>query len=535
MIDVATALYNIMHAVYGEEVRQSLHDGLYEVNQNSLEAVAKAIGIAIDSTITSTTSSSTGYVTRALVLNNVSWDFWKCTGTNTWALQGNIKGAPGEQGEPGAPGEDGTPGSIFHKGTGITGTSETPTIFSGSGVALANVTDVYLNTATGILYQCTTGGIATVAEWIWLMTFGEAGAVVWSTLAGKPFSTVGTSGLKIATDILDVDLAKIERKASTLTSKATVVLTDEMVITDSADSSISKRSPLSALKALFQNHFVTVDTEQTISLPKAFAQGLIAYGKTTGSLPTGLGAYVTAYVDPTHGARLLSYDGAAYQPISIGALVSAGKFSMKLLADGNLEINGITIFVPRATAPTVDLAEGMVYYDSVAKVLKTYNGTTWVSGGGSGTVINDGSSNPIATTTLIDTLTGIVSNTTENQVAGALAVKTLEDRFTYSSTEKIVGTWIDGKSIYRKIYSASGLNLTSPTVVDANFKLSSVDTIIDMKSDFKTPSEYTGNYTDIITPTVYSVRTRLLETGLLLQISNDTVTKYSIIIDYTKP
>ena len=43
MIDVETALYNILHAVYGEEVRQSLHDGLYEVNQNSLEAVAKAI------------------------------------------------------------------------------------------------------------------------------------------------------------------------------------------------------------------------------------------------------------------------------------------------------------------------------------------------------------------------------------------------------------------------------------------------------------------------------------------------------------
>jgi len=252
MIDVETALYNILHAVYGEEVRQSLHDGLYEVNQNSLEAVAKAIGIAIDSNITSTTSSSTGYVTGALVLNNVSWDFWKCTGTNTWVLQGNIKGANGEPGEQGEPGEDGAPGSVFHKGTGITGTSTTPTIFSGSGVVLAGVTDVYLNTATGILYQCTAGGVATVAEWVYLMTFGEAGAVDWPTLVGKPFGSVDvTQGLEIVADALRVDLAKVERKASTLTSKATVVLTDEMVITDSTDSNISKRSPFSALKTLF--------------------------------------------------------------------------------------------------------------------------------------------------------------------------------------------------------------------------------------------------------------------------------------------
>ena len=67
---------------------------------------------------------------------------------------------------------------------------------------------------------------------------------------------------------------------------------------------------------------------------------MISYGKTTGSLPTGLGAYVTAYVDPTHGARLLSYDGAAYQPLKIGSVVDTDDsvFSLISNADGTVGI-----------------------------------------------------------------------------------------------------------------------------------------------------------------------------------------------------
>lgn len=146
-------------------------------------------------------------------------------------------------------GASGTIGSIWYRGTGITGTSETPTIFSGSGVALANVSDMYLNSTTGNVYQCTTGGNAATAEWVFVISLG--GTASWAAIADKPFNTIGSNGLIVATDVLDVDLLKIERKASTLTSKAAVVLADEMVIADSADSSITKRSPFSALKTLF--------------------------------------------------------------------------------------------------------------------------------------------------------------------------------------------------------------------------------------------------------------------------------------------
>ena len=78
------------------------------------------------------------------------------------------KGETGETGPQGAKGDAGaagTPGSKWYNGTGVTGTSTTGTVFSGSGVSSARVGDMYLNTSTGAVYECTTAGAATVAKW----------------------------------------------------------------------------------------------------------------------------------------------------------------------------------------------------------------------------------------------------------------------------------------------------------------------------------------------------------------------------------
>jgi lysophospholipase L1-like esterase len=61
-------------------------------------------------------------------------------------------------------------------------------------------------------------------------------------------------------------------------------------------------------------------------------KGFVAYGQDT--LLTGVGPYVTGYVSPTYGARLLAYDGAAYQRLSLGPLV-AGNFGLVLETDGS--------------------------------------------------------------------------------------------------------------------------------------------------------------------------------------------------------
>jgi hypothetical protein len=67
----------------------------------------------------------------------------------------------------GSNGSNGT-SSQWYTGTGITGTSSTATIFSGSGVTDAKVGDMYLNTSTYNTYRCTVAGAASAAKWVYV-------------------------------------------------------------------------------------------------------------------------------------------------------------------------------------------------------------------------------------------------------------------------------------------------------------------------------------------------------------------------------
>lgn len=62
-------------------------------------------------------------------------------------------------------------------------------------------------------------------------------------------------------------------------------------------------------------------------------KGFVAYGQDT--LLTGVGRYVAAYVSPTFGSRILSYDGVNYYDLVLGAYVN-GKFGMTLKANGEV-------------------------------------------------------------------------------------------------------------------------------------------------------------------------------------------------------
>ena len=39
MINIKDVLYNILHSRYGRDVRQSIHDGIYQINENANEAI----------------------------------------------------------------------------------------------------------------------------------------------------------------------------------------------------------------------------------------------------------------------------------------------------------------------------------------------------------------------------------------------------------------------------------------------------------------------------------------------------------------
>ncbi len=109
---------------------------------------------------------------------------------------GTLKGATGatgpkgDTGATGAAGATGQRGSQWYSGTGITGTSTTATVFSGSGVSSALVGDIYLNTSTGYVYTCTVAGAASVAKWVY------SGSIKGAPGATGPTGATGATGPK---------------------------------------------------------------------------------------------------------------------------------------------------------------------------------------------------------------------------------------------------------------------------------------------------------------------------------------------------
>ena len=91
MADISTYLQAIMDAVYGEDVRGSIHDAIDLINK--VGEVTFTVGTAV----TGQGSSITGYYTNSLYLNTDTDDLWKCDGTK-WVLQGNVKGDTGQAG-----------------------------------------------------------------------------------------------------------------------------------------------------------------------------------------------------------------------------------------------------------------------------------------------------------------------------------------------------------------------------------------------------------------------------------------------------
>ena len=74
-------------------------------------------------------------------------------------------------------------GNVIYTGTGVTGTSTTPTVFSGSGVSNAGVGDIYFNTSTVAFYRCALGGNASAAKWVFLTYAVTDGSVTTAKIA----------------------------------------------------------------------------------------------------------------------------------------------------------------------------------------------------------------------------------------------------------------------------------------------------------------------------------------------------------------
>ena len=197
MADISQYLQDILDAVYGEQVRGSIHDAISIINDVS--EVILTLGTAVDSA----SSSSTGFFTNSLYLNTNSYVLWKCVGTDSWASQGVLKGAPGVD------------GNKWYRGTGIAGKAANPTVYSGSGIAMANPNDFYLNPVEGAVYYCVTGGNATTATWSYDFTMTGGGGS--SYAAGN-----GIDSTDLANGIVSLDYGTVSGSNTTkpVTGKA---------------------------------------------------------------------------------------------------------------------------------------------------------------------------------------------------------------------------------------------------------------------------------------------------------------------------
>ena len=89
MINIKDALYNILHSRYGRDVRQSIHDGIYQINENANEAIDLA-QIKFGTAINSPTDQITGYTENSLYLNVNTNIMWKLEG-GLWVKKGTFK------------------------------------------------------------------------------------------------------------------------------------------------------------------------------------------------------------------------------------------------------------------------------------------------------------------------------------------------------------------------------------------------------------------------------------------------------------
>lgn len=131
MIDIAQALYNVLHSRFGRDVRTSIHDAIYQINENANEAVQTAKAMGVGTAVSSSTSSSEGYVAGNLYLNSQTWDLWQCVGVNSWVNKGNIKGTKGDKGVDGTNNYIHIRYSQFYDGTDFTASPTASSQFMG--------------------------------------------------------------------------------------------------------------------------------------------------------------------------------------------------------------------------------------------------------------------------------------------------------------------------------------------------------------------------------------------------------------------
>ena len=224
MADISTYLAQIMSAVFGKDVRSSIHDAIDVINQAQEKAINSGTAINAGDPVTGS------FYENALYINTSTNQLLRCDGTE-WQAVGSIRGTgissvskTGTLGlvdtytitytdgttdtfdiTNGRNGTDGKDGNMWYKGTAISGTGSSITGYPGK------VGDCYLNADDAMVYMCTSPGDALTATWTYVLTIvGGSGVTVIDDLTSdSPYDALSAHQGKVLKGILDNKAASV--------------------------------------------------------------------------------------------------------------------------------------------------------------------------------------------------------------------------------------------------------------------------------------------------------------------------------------
>lgn len=277
-------------------------------------------------------------------------------------------GPTGPKGTSGSVGPTGPTGSRWYSGTSITGTSTTASKFTLSGVAFAVTYDKYLNTSTSNVYECVTGGTASVATWKYIGcikgTKGDAGAkgdVGATGPTGKGISYLRQSGTSSQPGGINI----WEAVMTDNTVGGSFVLYNGTGITGATQTTHSNASGGANVFTVY----LSGGKSNTFTVHNG------AKGDAGPTGPAGVSKKLVIKLNggTTEGTNMFTYNGSADKtanitPSAIGAAASSHTHSYLPLAGGTLTGN---LNINTSSNPTLNLsASSFIRYNSTTGCLE---------------------------------------------------------------------------------------------------------------------------------------------------------------------
>jgi len=139
--------------------------------------------------------------------------------------------------------------------------------------------------------------------------------------------------------------------------------------------------------------------------------------------------------------------------------------------------------------------------------------------------------NGIATGATKNTVENILTSTNTANALSAAQGKILNDRFTYSTSEQVIGKWIDGKNIYRKVITVA--NPAHQTWTNLA-QISNLNEIISIKGIIKTSTKHVPLFDTSSTGGGTLSKVQVENSKPQYYIGLSGVTKLTMILEYTK-